>query len=250
MTLPELRREGTAQEEEQRRFFEDYASRYDNRFLRSRWPRNQQLKARVVAANLGDALDGGLVVELGCGTCQVAAELLRMKPEAKYVGLDLSAAMLAAGRRRLEPFGDRVELRQVRGPLPLQPGEFTALFGIDTLHHVDDPVRVLRELRSSLRPGAPMVFLEGNPRFPVTTVIALLQREEQGLFKMTFSNLRAWPVQAGFENVSVEYGPLYTPPGPPRLVPVLDAVDRAFGAVPLLRSLAIFYTARAQAPAG
>jgi hypothetical protein len=80
-------------------------------------------------------------------------------------------------------------------------------------------------------------------------LIALMQKEERGLLKMGFRNLTAWLQSAGFDGISVEYGPLYTPPGPPRLVPMLDAVDRGLGRTPLLRGLAIFFVARARAPA-
>jgi len=238
----------SAQEEEQRRFFEDCAARYDRRFMRSTWPRNQQLKARVIAESLGESVEKGRFVELGCGTAQIAEELLRRHPSARYVGLDLSPGMVRLARRRLERFGNRAEVRPVRGQLPLEPLAFTGAFGVDVLHHVDDPTRVLTELRACLRPGAPIVFLEGNPRFPLTALIGLIQREERGLFKMTFANLRQWFQAAGLEEVSVEYGPLYTPPGPRTVISVLDAIDRGAAALPLIRSLAIFYTARGQAP--
>lgn len=233
-------------EERQRAFFDEIAKRYDNRFLRATWPRNQQLKARVVAAELGTAATGGLVAELGCGTAQVAAELLALRPKLRYLGLDLSPEMLAVAATRLEPFAGRSELRPVQGALPLADESLDGAFGIDVLHHVEDPVAVLTDLRRALRPGAAAVFLEGNPRFPITTLIAL-RPEERGLFKISPRNLRAWFEQAGLVDVRVGYGPLYTPPGPPRVEPVLDAVDRAAARLPLVRGLAIFYTARGSA---
>jgi SAM-dependent methyltransferase len=236
--------------DDQRRFFEQRAARYDNRFLRSRWPRNQQLKARVIANFLGDVIEKGPVVEIGCGTGQVAAELLRMNSRLDYVGLDLSPEMLRIARERLTSFGERIELRHVGGTtLPLDDARYAAAFGVDVLHHVDEPEQLLRELRRALRPRAGVIFLEGNPRFPLTMLIALMQKEERGLLKMGFRNLTAWLQSAGFDGISVEYGPLYTPPGPPRLVPMLDAVDRSLGRTPLLRGLAIFFVARARAPA-
>jgi SAM-dependent methyltransferase len=235
-------------EEVQRRFFEHVATGYDSRFLRARWPRNQELKSRVIAEVLGESLARGPVVEIGCGTGQIAAELLKARPALRYVGLDLSASMLQVARSRLAAFGDRVELREVSGRLPLEGVRFACAYGVDVLHHVDDPLRVLGELREGLEPGAPVVFLEGNPRFPITTLIALAQKEERGLFKMSFANLCGWLAAAGFEHVRVEYGPLYTPPGPPRLVPALDRIDRVLAQTPVLRGLAIFFTAQCRAP--
>ncbi|HUH14590.1 MAG TPA: methyltransferase [Gaiellaceae bacterium] len=230
-------------EQRQRAFFDAIAKRYDNRFMRSTWPRNQQLKARVVSGELGAAAATGPVAELGCGTAQVAAELLALHPELRYVGLDLSPAMLEVGRARLVPFADRTDLRSVTGELPLEEESLAGAFGIDVLHHAADPVAVLADLLRALRPGAPVVFLEGNPRFPLTALIAL-RPEERGLFKIGISSLRAWFEEAGLVDVTVEYGPLYTPPGPARLEPLLDAVDRGAARIPFVRGLAIFFTAR------
>ena len=242
-------RSSAASEETQREFFEEAAARYDNRFCRSRWPRNQQLKARVIAKVLGDGMREGPVLELGCGTGQIAAELLEWYPQLRYIGLDLSPGMLEVAARRLERFGGRAELRAVSGSaLPLAGEPLAGVFGVDVLHHVEDVGAVLAQLRPALGRGGRLVFLEGNPRFPLTALIGALRREERGLFKMRPPNLRRWLEEAGFEDAVVEYGPLYTPPGPERVEPLLDRIDSVLGAIPFVRGLAIFYVARAQAP--
>ena len=230
-------------QELQREFFERLAHRYDTRFLRTRWPRNQEVKARHIASLLGAAMEGPLV-EVGCGTGQIAELLLGDHPQLLYVGVDLSEAMLEVARARLGRFGERVQLRVVTGDeLPLEPGSYGGAFGIDVLHHVDDATALLRSLRRSLQPGGKVAFLEGNRRFPLATILGLVQREERGLLKIGFRNLRAWFEGAGLEDVQVTYGPLYTPPGPPRFAAVLDRVDRAAARTPVLRTLAIFLTA-------
>jgi hypothetical protein len=91
------------------------------------------------------------------------------------------------------------------------------------------------------------VFLEANPRFPLTALIGLLQEEERGVLRINSRNLRTWLERAGFESVSVELGPLYTPPGPASVERLLDRLDAALARIPLLRSLAIFYTAQGRA---
>jgi SAM-dependent methyltransferase len=234
--------------DDQRRFFEHLAHRYDRRWLRSRWPRNQQEKAALIRGALAAALPRGPVVELGCGTAQIAEQLLESSPQLAYVGLDLSPSMLAVARRRLQRFGDRSELRAVEGPLRLEPGTYAAAFGVDVLHHVDDPVRILVELRDALRARAPIVFLEPNPRFPITTVLGLVQREERNVLRIGFRNLRGWFESAGLEAVEVSYGPLYTPPGPSALVPLLDRIDSRLARTPFLRGLTIFYVVRGLVP--
>jgi hypothetical protein len=90
----------------------------------------------------------------------------------------------------------------------------------------------------------PVVFLEGNPRFPLTLLIALSKREERGLLQLSRATLAAWLAEAGFGSVAVDLAPLYTPPGPPPLVPLYERADRLLPRVPLVRELAIFYRAR------
>ena len=239
----------TGGDDAQRRFFERAAGRYDARFLRERWPRNQEVKARFVDAALG--LEDGLVVELGCGTGQIAAALLRRRPRLRYVGADLSPSMLALARRRLRAFGERVRLEEARATrLPVESQAADAAFGVDVLHHVEDPAAALAELRRALKPGAPAVFLEGNPLFPVTALIGVLQREERGLLRLRPRTLRAWFEHAGFVDVRVDLAPLFTPPGPPPLVPLFDRLDRVLPRVPAARHLALFLRAYGRAGRG
>lgn len=234
--------------DEQRRFFEQLSRRYDSRFLRSRWPRNQQLKAGLISDVLGSVVETGPVAEVGCGTGQIAEYLLEANPGLEYVGIDLSESMLAIAHQRLARFGDRVELRSVDGPLGLQCGRYAGVFGVDVLHHVEDPVLVLGEIRDGVRPGGAVVFLEPNPRFPITTLLGIFEKEERNVLKIGFRNLRHWFEDAKLQDVRVSYGPLYTPPGPPVLVPVFDRIDSVLGQIPILRALTIFFTASGIAP--
>jgi ubiquinone/menaquinone biosynthesis C-methylase UbiE len=236
-------------EEAQREFFERLAGRYDSRFCRSRWPRNQRLKARLVAEALADALHEGPVLEIGCGTGQVAGELLEENPNLRYVGVDLSPAMLEVARRRLVGFGDRVSLRVSEGgKLPTDEDLAAGAFGIDVLHHVDEPQELLQQLCATLSPGAPVIFLEANPIFPMTALLGVTQKEERGVFRMRTKVLTSWFELAGFDLVDVVLGPVYTPPGPQGLWGALDRIDRTFARTPLVRHFALYLTARARAP--
>ena len=237
-------------DEAQRRFFERAAERYDARFLRRRWPRNQEVKARLVADALGGTLDGR-VLELGCGTGQIAALLLERHPHMRYVGIDLSASMLERARSRLARFADRARLEEATATaLPFDTGSVDAAFGVDVLHHVPEPVPALHELRRTLAADARAVFLEGNPLFPLTALIGILQREERGLLRLSRRTLRRWFDEAGFREIEVDLAPLYTPPGPPPLVPFFDALDRLLPRTPVLRQLALFFRVSARASRG
>jgi demethylmenaquinone methyltransferase/2-methoxy-6-polyprenyl-1,4-benzoquinol methylase len=105
---------------------------------------------------------GDHVLDVATGTAAVAAELVARRG-CRVTGVDQSAEMLAAGRRRLAERGleDRVEL--VRGEaerLPFPDAAFDGLTVTYLLRYVDDPAATLRELARVLRPGATLASLE------------------------------------------------------------------------------------------
>jgi ubiquinone/menaquinone biosynthesis C-methylase UbiE len=84
------------------------------------------------------------VVEFGCGTGRLAAELLqRVVPEdCTYVGFDVSGTMVALARRRLAGFGRRVRVIQTDGypAIPLADASadrFLATYVFDLLSNAD-----------------------------------------------------------------------------------------------------------------
>lgn len=104
-------------------------------------------------------LPGETVLDLGCGPANQLALLARLNPETRFVGLDLSVAMLARADRNLAEQGI--------GNVRLQRGDITdlsrfedrsvdAVLSTMTLHHLPD-VEALRrcfaEIDRVLKPG-------------------------------------------------------------------------------------------------
>jgi demethylmenaquinone methyltransferase / 2-methoxy-6-polyprenyl-1,4-benzoquinol methylase len=103
------------------------------------------------------------VLDVASGTAAVAIELARRVPTRTVVGIDQSAAMLAAGRDRVERagLGSRIELREGRAEeLPFADGEFDALTFTYLFRYVDDPLATLRELARVVRVGGTIAMLE------------------------------------------------------------------------------------------
>jgi demethylmenaquinone methyltransferase/2-methoxy-6-polyprenyl-1,4-benzoquinol methylase len=98
----------------------------------------------------------------------VAIGLARTQPARTVVGIDQSAEMLEAGRRRVEDaaLSERIELFEGRAEtLPFADGEFDALTFTYLLRYVDDVQATLRELARVVRPGGTIAMLEfGLPR--------------------------------------------------------------------------------------
>jgi len=99
-----------------------------------------------------------IVADLGCGTGQVTAALA---PHVRrVVGVDQSAAMLKAARRRTAGL-DNVELKQGSlEALPLDAGACDGALLLLALTYVEDPAAVLRETARVLRPGGRLVVAD------------------------------------------------------------------------------------------
>lgn len=109
-----------------------------------------------------EARPGDAVLDVACGTGAVAIEVAR-RTGCAVVGLDQSAEMLAAGRRRVEEagLGDRISLEEGRAEeLPFPDGSFDALTFTYLLRYVADPAATLAELVRVVRPGGSVAMLE------------------------------------------------------------------------------------------
>lgn len=101
---------------------------------------------------------GATLVDLGCGTAALAAQIA---PHVKRViGIDNSADMLKVARRRTAAL-DNVELRRGElAELPLADGEADIVLMILALTYVSDPPAVIRELSRILAPGGRAVIID------------------------------------------------------------------------------------------
>lgn len=113
-----------------------------------------------------DDLSGvhGRVLDVGCGAGSVAKGVKRERPNLEVFGCDISESALATAR--LAPGGVDFRLATAER-LPFEDGEFDLVWIFDVLEHVDDPERVLREVRRVLKPGGRfhiVLPLEGQPR--------------------------------------------------------------------------------------
>jgi demethylmenaquinone methyltransferase / 2-methoxy-6-polyprenyl-1,4-benzoquinol methylase len=99
------------------------------------------------------------VLDVATGTGMVTAELLA-RTDCTVLGLDQSAQMLAAARRRFEG-NARVELLEGEAEaLPFADHSFDALTFTYLLRYVDDPAATMRELARVVRPGGRVASLE------------------------------------------------------------------------------------------
>jgi ubiquinone/menaquinone biosynthesis C-methylase UbiE len=99
------------------------------------------------------------VFEFGVGTGRIAERLLRdhLPPTARYLGIDISATMVALARERLASWANRARVEQSDGSPCVPAGDatvdrFVSTYVLDLLSG-DDIAAVLSEARRVLSPG-------------------------------------------------------------------------------------------------
>jgi SAM-dependent methyltransferase len=100
---------------------------------------------------------GMRVLDAGCGTGEALLWLHELiEPEGAVVGVDISAAHLAASRRYLRPGLTLLQADLVE--TPLRPQSLDLIWCVNTIHHLRDPLQGVKRLASLLRPGGQMVL--------------------------------------------------------------------------------------------
>jgi trans-aconitate 2-methyltransferase len=94
------------------------------------------------------------VLDAGCGTGRLTADLLEALPRGRVVGVDLSQNMIRTAREHLCPAHDSV-VRFTVADLQQLPflGAFDGIFSTAAFHWVPDHEQLFHSLRAALRPG-------------------------------------------------------------------------------------------------
>lgn len=111
---------------------------------------------------LGGTVDGGTVLEVGCGR-GVGAQLILERFRAGHVtAFDLDPDMVDKARRRLAPHMPHRVTLAVGDVTDIDAADaaFDAVFDFGIIHHVPDWRSGLREIRRVLKPGGRFFFEE------------------------------------------------------------------------------------------
>jgi demethylmenaquinone methyltransferase/2-methoxy-6-polyprenyl-1,4-benzoquinol methylase/ArsR family transcriptional regulator len=148
-----------ARAENAARYFAAHADEWND--IRSRHVPEAQVEAAIRDA-IGDAPIRQLL-DLGAGAGRML-ELFAPKAQ-RAIGVDLSSAMLAVARGRLEESGVRnVQLRQGDiYALPVERNSCDVAIMHQVLHYLDDPARALREAARALAPGGRLIVVDFAP---------------------------------------------------------------------------------------
>ena len=146
---------------------------------------------------------GAEVLEVGCGTGALWANVAPLLPDLRLTLTDLSEGMLATAARTVASIAN-IELAGARTcdvqALPLPDAAFDIAVANHMLYHVPDPRRAAAELARVLRPNGVLLAATNGPRH--LDAIAELSRQALGWSPLDFSDRRfgktngrpSWPV--------------------------------------------------------
>jgi ubiquinone/menaquinone biosynthesis C-methylase UbiE len=123
----------------------------------------------VQAAFLLPHLRSGMrLVDCGCGTGSITADLAEIVAPGEVVGIDMRESDLDHGRELAHERGlPNLEFKTASiYELPFPDGSFDAAFASNVLMHLGDPLAALKEMRRVLKPGG-VVGIADTARFRV-----------------------------------------------------------------------------------
>jgi ubiquinone/menaquinone biosynthesis C-methylase UbiE len=167
-------------------------------------------RAAVVPCARGD------VFELGCGG-GINQEFYDPAAITSYAGIDPHESLLADARKAAHDKGWQADLRRGVGEaIPFAAASFDHVVCTFTLCSVNDPARVLSELRRILRPSGAVLFLE-HGRAPDGDVAGWQNRIEPVWKRLAGGCHLTRPISAAFDQAGFTVEPLgkgYTPKAP------------------------------------
>lgn len=154
-----------------RRMFDQIAERYDllNALISLGLDRYWRRKAVATLA----PQTGEIFLDVGCGTGDVALEIVRREPRARVVGIDPAMAMLllAGHKARTARVADRVTFRAADVTSPSEKFPEAPFDGVTCsfcIRNIPDRAAALERMVSVLRPGRRAVILElTRPEHPL-----------------------------------------------------------------------------------
>jgi SAM-dependent methyltransferase len=176
-------------------FFDMWAQGYD--FALAQRLAYRPVHDAVLRALHEHGLRTGRVLDVGCGTGELACRLARVLPRVRVIGCDFSAGML----RRAAAKGGAA--RWVRGDacrLPLRDRSVDVVVSTEAFHWSPDQDRALREFRRVLVPGGRLLLALVTPPLSLVSSVAHLGSRLVGqpFYWPTRAEIRAQLERAGF----------------------------------------------------
>lgn len=103
------------------------------------------------------------IVDLGCGPCGIAILMAELLPNARFVCVDLAGSMLELAQVKLARLGlsERVTLLHADVKATgLPAGSFDLVMSNSTMHHLPEPIKLLREMKRLVAPKGALLLVD------------------------------------------------------------------------------------------
>lgn len=173
---------------------------------------------------------GSKVLEAGCGTGAQTVILAKKNPDAQILSIDISKESLEKAQKLIKKekiTNVKFELQDIFN-LYYEEESFDHIFICFVLEHIQNPVKILKELKRFLKKGGTITVIEGDHGsvyFYPESKDALLTIQCQikiqaGMKGNSLIGRQVYPLlkQAGFKNVKVSPRMVYVDSSKPELV--------------------------------
>lgn len=190
---------------------ERYTHGHHESVLRSHTWRTVENSAAYLVAEL---TPGATVLDIGCGPGTITADIANRVAPGRVIGVDASAEVIAAAAQHAADQGlSNVEFAVGDAyALEFGDGTFDIVHAHQTLQHVADPVRVLREMARVTKPGGVVAARDADYNgmfwFPAIAGLDEWMAVYQAVHRSNGGDpdagrsIRNWALQAGFADIA------------------------------------------------
>lgn len=148
--------------------------------------------------------DGDAILDVGCGTGALLAAMAGRVPASRLAGVDLSPAMLAVARRRLE--GRALLVAADAADLPFPDRAFDLVVSTSALHYWPDPAAGLAEIARVLKPEGRVAITDWCDDYLACRVADALLRILEPAHHRTYGTKTFERLlrEAGFHGIRIE----------------------------------------------
>ena len=142
-------------------FYDNLAKYYDEKWWYNN-PDSRHIKILVYEIIYSQVLQGSLVLDVGCGTCDTPIKLL--SKNCKIIGLDISFNMLAVAKEKIpENYKNKISLIEGNAEkLPFNDNIFDYLLSEFTIDYVKNPKTAIEEMLRVLKKDGKLLLIFSN----------------------------------------------------------------------------------------
>jgi SAM-dependent methyltransferase len=156
----------------------------DQRFSSNKILASYHIRESFLGLCLPNVKKNYKVLDFGCGT---GAFSFLISPYVKHLdSADISSGLLNIAEVTQKKLGIKnIDFHLLKNEsLPFPDSSFDTILILDTIHHLSDPKKNIKEIYRVLKKGGKIICFEPNKKNPLIYLIHLIDPNERGLLKL------------------------------------------------------------------